>query len=72
MPLKNLIFTLFKLQNNLSRSELPPKPHYLIKIKFYQQTLKISCWDSQPVDEEEIICQYWIERVKRLFEEMKN
>lgn len=39
---------------------------------FSQNSMKVSCWDSQPVDEQEVVCQYWIERLKILFEDMKK
>jgi len=39
---------------------------------FSENSMKVSNWDSQPVDEQEVICLYWIGRVKRLFEEVKN
>ena len=39
---------------------------------FSQNSMKVSCWDSQPVDEQEVICQYWIKRLKQMFEEMKG
>jgi len=38
---------------------------------FSQYSMKVSCWDGVPIDEEEVICQYWIERLKILFENMK-
>jgi len=39
---------------------------------FSQYCMKVSCWDGVPIDEEEIYCQYWIKRLKMLFEEMKK
>jgi hypothetical protein len=39
---------------------------------FTQNSMKVSYSEGEPVDEEEIVCQYWIERLKVLFEEMKN
>ena len=44
------------------------KTHYL----FSQYCMKVSCADSVPVDEQEVICQYWIERLKQLFEDLKK
>jgi len=39
---------------------------------FSHYCMKVSCWDGIPIDEEEVYCQYWIERLKILFEEMKQ
>jgi len=39
---------------------------------FTQNSMKVSCSEGEPVDEEEVVCQYWIERLKILFEDMKN
>ena len=38
---------------------------------FSQNSMKISSLEEEPVDEEEVVCQYWIERLKILFEDMK-
>jgi len=38
---------------------------------FSQYSMKVSCSDGTSVEEEEIICLYWIERLKILFENMK-
>ena len=39
---------------------------------FSQNSMKVSCSDGEPVDEQEIICQYWIERLKQMFEDLKK
>jgi len=39
---------------------------------FSQYSMKVSCWDGVPIDEQEVICQYWIERLKHLFEDLKK
>jgi len=39
---------------------------------FSQYCMKVSCQDGAPIEEEEVECQYWIERLKTLFEEMRN
>jgi len=39
---------------------------------FSQYSMKVSFWDDVPVEEKDIVCQYWIERLKLLFEEIKN
>ena len=39
---------------------------------FSQYCLKVSCADGEPIEEEEVVCQYWIERLKILFEDMKK
>jgi hypothetical protein len=44
------------------------KTYYL----FSQYCMKVSCADGVPVDEQEVICQYWIERLKQLFEDLKK
>ena len=38
---------------------------------FSHNSMKISCLQEEPIDEEEVVCQYWIERLKILFEDMK-
>jgi hypothetical protein len=38
---------------------------------FSQYCMKVSCSDGTSVEEQEIICLYWIERLKILFENMK-
>jgi len=39
---------------------------------FSHYSMKVSCLERTPIDEEEIVCLYWIERLKQIFEEMKN
>ena len=39
---------------------------------FSQYCMKVSCREEMPVEKEEVICQYWIERLKTLFEDMKK
>ena len=39
---------------------------------FSQYCMKVSCQDGTSIEEDEIACQYWIERLKRMFEEMSN
>ena len=39
---------------------------------FTEFSLKTSYFEDVPVEEEAIICRYWIARVKQLFEELKN
>ena len=39
---------------------------------FSQYCMKVSCSDGVPVDEQEVICQYWIDRIKQLFEDLKK
>jgi hypothetical protein len=43
-----------------------------INYYFSQNSMKTSCFDGVPIDEREIVCQYWIERLKQLFEEMNS
>ena len=40
--------------------------NHLHNIHYYfsENSMKVSCLNSVPVDEQEVICQYWIERLK--------
>jgi hypothetical protein len=39
---------------------------------FAQNSMKISHSENTPIYEQEIICLYWLERLKILFEDMKT
>ena len=39
---------------------------------FSQYCMKVSCHDDTPIEEDEIVCQYWIERLKQMFADMRN
>ena len=39
---------------------------------FSQYCMKVSCHDDVPIESEEVDCQYWIERLKILFEDMRK
>jgi len=47
---------------------------HLDKVYYYfsQYSMNMSCWEETPVEREEVLCLYWIERLKQMFEEMKN
>jgi len=64
-PLQELLKTEADLEELIQ--QLDHVYHY-----FSQNSMKVSNWDSQPVDEQEVICLHWIGRVKQLFEEVKN
>jgi len=39
---------------------------------FAQNTMKVSYSENAPIYEQEIVCLYWIERLKQMFKEMIN
>jgi len=39
---------------------------------FCQNSMTVSFLDKKPIEEEEIVCQHWIVRLKQMFEEMKG
>ena len=70
----NKELNLHPLQELLEKVTLEELTQHLDNIYhcFSQNSMKVSCWDSQPVDEQEVICLCWIDRLKQLFEKMKN
>jgi len=39
---------------------------------FSQNSMKVSYSENAPIYEQEIVCLYWIERLKQMFKEMRN
>ena len=63
------------LQELLNREvDLDALIGYLDKTYHYfsHNSMKVSSLEGEPIDEEEVVCQYWIERLKILFEQMRN
>ncbi len=64
-PLRDLLTSEVDLEELLAHL-------HTISYYFSQNSMKVSLWDGAPVDEREVICQYWIERLKQLFEDLKK
>ena len=65
---------LHPLQELLNREiDITELIQHLDKTYYYfsQYSMKVSCSDGTSIDEQEVICLYWIERLKTLFEDMK-
>jgi len=43
-----------------------------IYYSFTELSMKISCLEEEPIEKETITCQFWLARLKQVFEEMKN
>ncbi len=43
-----------------------------ISYNFTESTLKVSCTEKQPVYPDVVVSYYWLERIKRLFKDMRG
>ena len=43
-----------------------------IYYNFTEFSMKTSCFEDASIEQETIICQYWIARLKQVFEDLKN